>query len=296
MGDYRLSLLIAVTLIAVLSAGVATVAAATCDKYTLDGDLSDWGVDLTGDWSKNETWLPNSGVRFLVEDNKDPRYKDMNGKPIGVHIRGIGTDYTTYFEPLVMTKDGLRPEPFQGEQYDLEAIYSDYDDTCLYFAIVTSVPPDARGDHAPGDLALDVDGNSSTGEYGYEYGVKLGTATGLSQWEIGYLPDWKVPSIVLEDMPTTFESYLPGGGAVGSAMGVYKDIGIVDNGYTNYVIELAIPLSTINTTHPAAVRYHIGDACGNDRIKKIPEFATLAVPLLMLFSTVALLYRRRQVL
>jgi len=291
MGDYRLSLLIAVTLIAVLSAGVTTVAAAVCDKYTIDGDLSDWGVDLTGDWSQNDTWLPNSGVRFLVEDNRDPRYDKVYK---GVHIKGVGSSYTTYFEPMVKTKYGLKPEPFQGEQYDLEAIYSDYDDTCLYFAIVTSVPPDAVGDHAPGDLALDVDGNESTGEYGYEYGVKLGTATGLSQWEVGYLPDWEVPTIVEEDMPTTFGSYQPGGGAVGSVMGVYKDIGIVDYGETNYVIELAIPLSTINTTHPAAVRYHIGDACGNDRIKKIPEFATLAVPLLMLFSTVALLYRRKQ--
>lgn len=291
MRDLRISLLIVVTLIVALSFSTATARTpVVCDKYTIDGDLSDWGLDLSGDWSLNETWLPNSGVEFVVEDNRDPRY----GGVTGVHIKGKGSSYTAYLEPKVMHRDGyLVAEPLGGEGWDLEAIYRDYDDNCLYFAVVTSLPPDATGDRAPGDLALDVDRNESTGKYGYEYGVKLGSATGLSQWEVGYLPDWKEPTYIKENRPSTFSAYLSGGYKVGDAVGVYKDIGISDNGEPNYVIEFAVPRSIINATYPGAVRHHLADACGNDSIK-IPEFATIVLPFAMLFGTVALLYWRRQ--
>ncbi|NOZ59708.1 MAG: hypothetical protein GXO66_09085 [Euryarchaeota archaeon] len=292
MRDLKISLLIAVTLIVTLSLGTVSAKvtpAANCTSFTIDGDLSDWGVDLSGDWSLNETWLPNSGISFVVEDNRDPRY----GGVTGVHIQGIGSSYTTYYEPKAMHKKGyLVVEPLGGEKWDLEAIYRYYDSNCLYFAVVTSLKPDGKGDLAPGDLALDVDRNASTGKFGYEFGVKLGSATGLSQWEIGYLPDWKEPTIVVGNRPALFKSYLPGGGKVGEAIGVYRDIGITDHGYTNYVIEVAIPLAVLNTTTPAAIKHHLADGCGNDSIK-IPEFFTVAIPLAMLFGTVALLHRRR---
>jgi hypothetical protein len=297
MRDLKVSLMVAVALI--VASSFSTVYAVVCDKYNIDGDLSDWGVDLTGNWSLNETWLPKEGVEFVIEDNRDPRYGDVTG----VHIKGKGSSYTTYYEPKAMHKDGfLVVEPLGGEKWDLEAIYRDYDSNCLYFAVVTSLPPDGKGDLAPGDLALDVDRNASTGKYGYEYGVKLGSNTGLSQWEIGYLPDWKEPTYVVGNRPALFSSYLAGGGKVGEAVGVYKDIGITDPAsgtgewepVTNYVIEVAIPLSAIgNPAYPAAVRHHLADGCGNDSIR-IPEFFTVAIPLVMLFGTVTLLYRRRQ--
>ncbi len=288
MRDLVKVLVIAVTLFVVSPGGV--FAAATCNKYTIDGDLSDWGINLNGDWSLNDTWLPNSGVEFVVEDNRDPRY----GGVTGVHIKGRGSSYTTYYEPKVMHKNGyLAVEPLGGEKWDVEAIYRDYDSNCLYFAVVTSLPPDGKGDLAPGDLALDVDRNKSTGKYGYEYGVKLGSATGLNQWEIGYLPDWQEPTYLIGNSPAKFNSYLSGGGKVGEATGAYVNLGISDNGYPNYVIEVAIPLSAIgNPAYPTAVRHHLSEGCGNDSIK-IPEFPTIAIPLVMLFSTVAILYRRR---
>jgi len=177
----------------------------------MDGNASDWGIDiLTGDWSVNETCVPDDGVEFIVED-------------------------------IVRHRDGgLVAEPYRGEEYDLEAKYLEEDDEHIYILIMTSLAPDATGDSAPGDLALDLDGNSSTGEYGYEYGVKLGTNTGLSQWEIGYLPNWTEPYYVPENRPSVFKGYLPDGHGNGTATGAYVDIHVEDNGKPNYGVEMAI--------------------------------------------------------
>ena len=111
----------------------------------------------------------------------------------GVHIKGVGSSYSAFSEPKIQLHSGswVIP-PFGGEYNDLEAIFFDQDANYIYIAVVTSENPDSGGDSAPGDLALNMDRSSATGEYGYEYGVKIGTATGLSQWDICYMPDWQV--------------------------------------------------------------------------------------------------------
>jgi hypothetical protein len=247
-------------------------AAVTCGKYTIDGDLSDWGVDLSQDWSQNSTWLPNSGVSFVVEDNRDPRHGVL---PYGVHIRGKGSSYFPYEEPKIKHENGnWVTEPYGGEHYDMEALYFDEDASCIYVALITSEEQDGQGDLRPGDLALDLDRDLSTGEYGYEYGVKL-EATYLNQFDIYSLPVWEPSNYFPTVAPTFFKS---ASSNVGSATGAYVDSGINDNGYNNYVVEVAIPKSLVGD--PADVNLYdlyIAESCGNDYIPA-PEFVFAAIP------------------
>lgn len=298
------TLSLTVIVMAVMTGVVA--ASSPCLKYTIDGDLSDWGVDLTGDWSVNATWLPNAGVEFIVEDNVDPRWA---GYANGVHIQGTGCSYTRYYEDKIYCtnfgKDMV--EPIGGELFDLEAKYLDEDNDYVYIAIVTSEAPDARGEAAPGDLAMDLDANGATGKFGYEYGIKIGTKTGLSQWDIGYLPNWTVPSVCEENRPAIFGDYLLGGKNNGTVNGAYvQNISCnlntgEDNGKPNYVIEMAIPKVNVGmagknlTDPPLPKMIRIGDNCGNDHIDNpIPEFLTIAIPVGAILSLIYVHRRKRQ--
>ena len=297
-----------ITLIAVSSAGSQPPL-----RYNIDGDLSDWGVDLTGNWSLNETWVPNDGIEFIVENNYDPNtptyawnYNDTQDQRWqGVHIKGIAPNYTVYDEPVVWCP-GLKryvAEPYGGEPYDLEAKYLDQDKYYIYVAIVTSVPPNATGVNAPGDLGLDIDRNASTGEWGYEYGVKLGTKTGLTQWEIGYLPDWEPNYVIDDNSPGIFKDYLPGGGKTGEAIGAYvqgptcTEGPFMDKEYykPTYIIEMAIPKSAVGVTgNLSQGMIHHTDACGNDKMDNpIPEFMTVVIPAAALICFVFFIHRRR---
>jgi hypothetical protein len=247
-------------------------AAVTCGKYTVDGSIADWGVDLSQDWSQNSTWLPNAGITFIAEDNRDPVHGEL---PFGVHIRGIGSWYVPYEEPQILHRDGYYvTEPYGGEKYDMEAMYVDQDASCIYVAIVTSELPTGEGDLMPGDLALNTDNDLSTGEYGYEYGVKLGQNY-LTQFDIYSMPDWEASFYFPLVRPTIFKS---GSSKVGSATGAYVDSGINDNGLTNYVIEVAIPKSDVGDPEDVGMNnLHIADQCGNDYIPA-PEFVFAAIP------------------
>ena len=123
--------------------------------YTIDGNLSDWGVAVNtgGDWSQTATWVPvgHEHVQFQIEDNVDPdSASDWHGDgttpayATGVHIIGNSPSYSVYDEPRVV--NGPRagwafPTGATGpnaERYDLEAMYADEDADYLYFAIVLS--------------------------------------------------------------------------------------------------------------------------------------------------------------
>ena len=274
-------------------------------KYTIDGNLSDWGVDLTGNWSLNETWVPNDGIEFIVENNYDPNTptyawnygQTQDSRFQGVHIKGIAPNYTVYDEPVVWCGGSISAyvaEPYGGEQYDLEAKYLDQDNNYIYVAIVTSVPPN----NASGDLALDLDGNKSTGKWGYEYGVKL---TGQNQWDIVYLPNWKPNYLIENNSPGIFEGYQSGGGKVGEATGAYvagptcTEGPFMDRGKPTYIIEMAIPKSAVGVTgYLSQGMIHHTDACGNDTIDNpIPEFMTVVIPAAALICFVFFIHRRR---
>ena len=304
--------LIAITLIAMSSASTLLL------KYTIDGDLSDWGVNLTGDWSVNETWLPCPGhdsVEFIVEDNADPRWDATYN---GVHIKGTGCNYTRYYEPKVYCSHygGYMVEPISGEPYDIEAKYLDEDENYIYVAIVTSMNPNGSGNFEPIDFAMNLDGNDSTGEYGYEYGVKLHTSDGIPQWDIYYLPNWSEPHYCPENRPGKMVGVLPGGNKTGTAIGKYVQCPSCnlgesctfsgnsytgcDHGVPNYVIEMAIPKSAVNMTGknltepPFPKALWTCDTCGNDKISNpIPEFLTVVIPAAALICFVFFIHWRR---
>jgi len=259
-------------LLVAMTSVTSTATVSTCSAYTIDGDLSDWGLDLTDDWSQNSTWLPFTGISFVVEDNRDPRYGEL---PYGVHIRGTGSSYVAYEEPKIMHNNGyLVTQPYAGEHYDLEALFLDEDESCIYVVVITSEAPDGKGDMRPGDLALNLDEDISTGEYGYEYGVKLGDNY-LNQFDVYSMPDWEDSTYFPLVKPTYFKT---ASSNVGSASGSYVDLGINDNGLPNYVIELSIPKSLVGDPDDVGMNnVHLADSCGNDYIPA-PEFLFAAIP------------------
>jgi len=273
----------------VIALAVMTTSAAAL-KYNIDGDLSDWGVDLTGNWSVNETWLPCPGhdsVEFIVEDNVDPRW---DGYAHGVHIQGTGCSYTRYYEDMVYcTHYGkYMTEPIGGEYYDIEAKYFDEDSDYIYIAMVTSMAPDGGGNFEPGDFAMNLDADTSTGEYGYEYGVALHTSGGVQQWNITYLPDWAEPEYCQENAPGKILGLEPGGYWNGTVIGAYFRNATYppdDQGKPNWVIEMAIPKDKVGMAgknlidQPYPKRLYACDTCGNDTIDNpIPEFLTIVIP------------------
>jgi len=251
-------------------------------KYTIDGDLSDWGVDLTGDWSLNDTWIPNNGVWYIVEDNNDP---DRVWYAPGVHIKGVAPGVEDYDEPPVYVPAYGRyaPPPIGHERWDIEAMYADEDDDFIYIAVVTSQDPAGTSLDKPGDLALNLDGDDTTGEYGYEWGIYT---TGPNQSKIIYLPDWSVAY----DAPGRIVGILPGGKVNGTAIMVYtrnstSNYPPDDHGRHNWVIEIAIPKTSVGVKGsifyepPFPKKIHLGENCGNDTIDiPIPEFITLLIP------------------
>ncbi len=100
--------------------------------YMLDGDISDWGIDLSidGDGKFNNSWVPSSTTAFYTQSND---VGPLSGKPSG------------------------------GEAFDAEALYFDSDSNYAYFALVTSANPHGMDlnypynydyDFGSGDLAI----------------------------------------------------------------------------------------------------------------------------------------------
>lgn len=285
--------------------------------YTIDGDLSDWGVDLSAGLSGSESaWVPNNKtIDWKVEDNIDPdcpvqgvmpNWKghnclDWSGyQAVGVHIEGTGFSYSTYDEPVT----GDYEYPAGGENLDIEAMYFDDDPQYGYFAIVISMPPGGTniyGRHIdPGDLAIDMDNNISTGEYGYEYGIKL---SGANQGQVCYLPDWSIPTDFPSNKPSTFTCGNSQSTVVGNATLVYVNAGVSDNGVDNYIIEIKVGRPLIGSpTSNQINNLHTTLTCGNDEIDldkyewdyDIPEFTTIGAALVLLGAGLYVVKKRRK--
>jgi len=258
--------------------------------YTIDGDLSDWGVDLTGDWSSNDTWVPNPGVRFVVEDNYDSDLAPYSSY-IGVHITGVSPTYSYYDEPY--------QEPMGEELYDIEAMYVDENSTHIFVALVVSMES-----WAIGDLALNLDANSSTGGYGYEYGVKLNTQYGGILYGIYSTPSndcWTQP-IRHPNIKSPSKVDINNATYTGvNAIGAWRDTGITDYGRTNWVIELAIPKTAVGMAvgqslydAPLPKVIWMSEPCGNETINiPIPEFMVLLIPVGLLLGVIFLKARSK---
>ena len=275
------------TLIVLLALTVFSASA-----YSVDGDLNDWGLDELSfaDWSFDSTWLPKDGVSFIVEDNHNPLHA---ATPHGVHIRGIGSSYTTYDEPYAIKSSTgqLISEPYGVEYFDLEAIYLDQDETNIYIAVVTSVDPTKDGDRRTGDIALNIDQDLSTGDLGYEYAVRLFQDS--TQGDIVSGPTWDKRGYLLPIRP---DFALTGSGTTGlvSADVVYTLFSVKDHDYDNYIVECCIPKAEVGATGKTITLNQISlcDNCINEHIF-VPEFPTVAVLLALIVGLIFVIYQRK---
>ena len=268
--------------------------------YTTDGYLDDWGVNLSEDWSLEETWVPSSpGAYWTVEDNIDcSQYYSKNY--CGVHISGVGTSYTHHAEPrIILWKRGWwvcsYKQPYHErvwsarsrELNDIEAMYFDTNETHAFFAILTSIPRDT----VMGDLAIDLDGDPNTGKHGYEYGIDL---EGESTNNVYLNSNWSDTNRFKGSGPYRVTD----GTVIGTAKVEYVDQDIHDHGYTNWVIEVSVPKSVFGD-FVGPGRIHTTLYCGNDIVeitqtpqKEIPEFSHIAIPLTI--ATVLFYYYSRK--
>jgi len=274
-------------------------------SYTVDGDLSDWGItpvelnrglndsSIAGQSGDPDAWAPDSDTAdWIVEDNKDPDTPSQGSHPgYGVHIKGTGSSYSIYDEPLVHlyppSCSEMHPEPFSGEAYDVEAMYFDDDEYYAYFAIVVS------SETYLGDFYLEVNGE--------EYGIVLQDRAGLYQGQIYKDPDW-IPSDYVCEVDKTWINASAPGTYVGMADVVISDTGISDFGYTNYVVEIRVRKTLIGCPENCTFSdISYACSCGNDHIENevhydypcIPEFLTVAIPAGMVIGLVYI-WKRRQ--
>jgi len=273
-------------------------------KYTINGSLSDWGItdddirrglnDTAHDpvqVGDENAWVPDvSTVKWVVEDNVDPDTPGW-GTYYGVHIIGIGSSYTIYDEPLATRPDGTKvAQPYGGEPYDVEAIYLDEDSNYIYIAIIASKLTGSTIAESTGDLALNIDGDSTTGEYGYEYGVKIADGT---IWQV---TDWE-ESIYLLDVPI----YISSGTKVDgyTATIATRELPIYEKNYedyntNNFIIEMAIPKAALgNPSGLTLTQVHYAVSCGNDQIT-VPEFLSILIPVGLVIGAVVYLRRSRR--
>lgn len=239
----RTSLIPALALAGMLSAGVA-------QAISVDGNLSDWGVQRNGAASG---W--NSSVAFYtVED-----------------------DHDSFLSP-----------GYGGQLYDAEAMYVTWDRSNLYIALATGHNPltsnnPAANSYAAGDLAIDFGVNGS-----FDFGVELlgGGATtrghvysnvnwGLGIWKpngswTGYADPATAGNIALADRahPTSILS----GTDVGTGSVAYTTTGANNYGAwpadLHYFYEVSVPLSVFaeNWADGNNFRVHWTQNCANDSI------------------------------
>jgi hypothetical protein len=289
---------------------------AVADSYNINGDLSDWGVNLqkaySGDSDADKGWIPNGhpNVDWIVENNIDPKYKnnkdlsypDWTGySAIGAHSKGTGSTSVIYEEPKLVHhdwwsssngRDDYYLQPAGGEPCDIEALYFDDDAQNMYIAIVTSLSPNGYTDEYsrhtdPGDIALDIDNKGNTGNYGYEYGIK--TDTGL----IRRYPTCTIPTTDFTTSkpyklnPSSGSSIGPEGTEAYANLKYVKvtnapeqvNYGSTKRVYENYIIEAKIPKNAIgNPTAGQTSNIHITMGCGNDVIELIPVTFKAQIP------------------
>jgi len=246
--------------------------------FNADGDPSEWGASgfLTGDWSVNDTWVPNPGILFIVEDNYNPK---QGGSYTGVHIQGNGSNYVFYDEPMKKNyQNDWVWEPYGKEKYDIEAMYLTQDDNYVYFLVVTSQNPDETYDtKKPGDLRIDIDKTlNSTDDHIYELGVKLASTTGLTQSHLYEVSDWHrttTTNYVPQNYPTIVVSGTDKGAIAGFA---YTSCGDCNSGTGSdksnpiYIIELKISKSELGLSSGSYANpedFSLVTGCTNESIR-----------------------------
>jgi hypothetical protein len=309
---------------------------AMAETHYIDGDLSDWGVNLQDAYNGvNTGWEPvgHPNVDWIAENNIDPKqaitntpgYPDWTGyKSTGYHMQknGLMTIPVDFAETDMYYGSTRYLQPSGGEPYDIEALYFDDDSQNAYIAIVTSMdqsgytePPNEGGRFVEaGDIALDLDRNSNTGEYGYEYGIITHSTDDTKIGQIIYNPKWSLPqsSIGFSGNAPSRCELGPNSIIVGKASFIYKkssiketvDYGSKGNKDTyNNIIEVSIPRSAIGSPSPNTLsNIHITIGCGNDVIElepvkyksNIPEFPSIVLPVAAIMGVMFIFGNRKK--
>lgn len=237
--------------------------AAFAFSFSLDGNLSEWGV-TPGTYGSSH-WAPSSGV-YWTEEDYEP----------GSHPQGF-------------------LNPGYGDQtFDAEAMYAAYDDTNLYFAIVTGFPLTGSNGYAPAPIAFDFGRDGS-----YEFGINVtGSSSGslfhpdswtdgLANWGAGWLGHVSYP-ISMINAQLVFDP--------SAANLVYNNAFYGATGH--YVIEGFMPIGAFGSSNwNRDFSMHWTMTCGNDAINlavnTTPEPASMALLAIGLVSTVIARRKRK---
>ncbi|MDP1652487.1 MAG: PEP-CTERM sorting domain-containing protein [Rhodocyclaceae bacterium] len=214
--------------------------------FTIDGNLSDWGVNTS-------TWVPSAGIYHTIEDQT-----------------GTGSYY-------------LNPG-WGGQAYDAEALYATISGGKLYIALATGHNPNTAqggGSYGAGDFAIDFGKNGS-----YEVGINIihqGTADPLQvsggvyknlTWNYGLWNDGAVTGYVKSEHPT----YMQGGTQIGQATLAYTTTGAAGFGSNqtdlHYFYEMSLDLALLFAVgwDGKAFDIHWTMNCANDSIIVDPPF------------------------
>lgn len=229
-------------------------AAASWAGYTIDGDLSDWGVTPFSDW---------------VPDGLYPGSADYHE-----------TDNVNEYNA----------EGFM-EEFDFEAMYFDNDNEYFYCAVVTSfdigtTPSDPPG-YEGGDLGMDLNGDFAVSTHGVvtglEYAVRLGTQP---QGQVLANPSWsntwyKQWSDGWQGSPWQAS----GGTVLGTALYAIQFYPAMEDG--TYIAEVMVSRSLLPIVAPGdLVCLHITQWCGNDSINLCGDVDYIPAPAAVLLGGV----------
>lgn len=258
-----------------LTAGL--ISAGATHAYTIDGNLSDWGINASN-------FSSTTADSTTIEDQ-------------------IGSG--PYF---------LDPG-YGGQAYDAEAMYLSWDSDNLYIAIITGHNPNTSntgGNYATGDIAIDF-GNNSTWDYGIELkggsGLTKGHVYSNTTWSYGLWTDTGAytsnQALADQDHPTSLIS----GTDVGTGSVAYTTTGVSGYGSQtsdlHYFYEISVPLSAFGSSFDTTSDFNVHWTmnCANDAISangsidggvnifRVPEPGTLA---LLPLGLVGLLAFRRK--
>ncbi|MGB0721986.1 MAG: hypothetical protein ACPGU7_06270 [Gammaproteobacteria bacterium] len=214
-----------------LSTGLCVTALAfsgSAAAFTIDGDLSDW---LGGNSNNSSDWTPLGSISNIVWTEEDQTSAQ---------------------------------QPNGGQYYDAEALYLAWDNTNLYYAVVTGLP-ETESTLPAGDIAFDFGDDGS-----WEYGIEVMDNQGNVKGGLYDVSSW--------DAPTHFPANGPWSIGSGTLMDtgsiVYENstavTGLGGKGGTHYVIEGSIALSNFSGHFGESFNVHWTMKCGNDLIELDP--------------------------